>query len=109
VPAIAFEKKRVYIVHPSFRVYVVTQTIHTNRIKETLKAQSIEKRIERRVTESLASNKITVAIASQENGSGCLPSSSRFLPQLVSSHLNSVRRGLPRRLNSLRPSGQVSF
>jgi hypothetical protein len=97
MPAIAFGKKWVYIVHPSFRVYAVSLTIHTNRIIEKLNAASNEAREAQ-----------GAAIASQEQGSGCLPASSPVFQQFFSP-LNSVRRASARRLDSLRPSGQVSF
>jgi hypothetical protein len=100
---IAFMKLMVYLVHPSYPFAAILK-ITSSQIDRTLNAQSIEVLIGMRGIEVPRYN---VAIASQENGSGCLPSS-LVLPQCEMPP-NSTRRGSPRRLNSLCPSGQVFF
>jgi hypothetical protein len=96
-------KLMVYLVHPSFPFAAILK-ITSSQIYRTLNAQSIEVLIGMR---GIKVPRFNVAIASQKNGSGCLPSSSPSTA--VSNTLNSTRRGSPRRLNSLCPSGQVFF
>ena len=110
----------VYLVHPSSGVYAVFLKLNTNRIKETLNANSIEARINLCGEAIAAALTIdNVAIASLKQASGCEAPSSPCSAGIATSSTqrrvaraavpHSIRRGLLRWLDSLRPSGQVSF